>query len=320
MRRTQVAVVGGGPAGLAAAVASATAGAGTVLLDEQPEFGGQLRYRTGPVATRSGEEQRPSPLRATLLRDAMVAGVDLRPGSIAWGLFADNLLGVVDGSASYQLAAEAIVVATGSTDLALPFAGASLPGVFSARAIQILLNLYRVLPGRRFAVLGPGPEAAEVVNDIRLAGGEVVITHPANDAALLVAEGEVGVRAVAIDGTRHAVDIVVVAMGRQPDAALTLMAGCAATFAPEFGGWVAVVDDRLRTSEAGLLIAGDAAGTCDVSTALEEGRYAGASAAALLGLLSDAGLTDARRAYEASAPGRIAVRRGLEPTYAQPYE
>jgi sarcosine oxidase subunit alpha len=323
MRETQVAVVGGGPAGLSAAVTTARSGARTVLLEEQAELGGQLRYRTAASPLGIGPRRvgvRPWAMRADLINQARQAGVDLRPGALAWGVFEDNVLTVVEPATgeSYQLRAERVILATGSTDLPFPFLGGSLPGVFSARAVQLLLHVHRVLPGRRFVVLGDGPEAAEVANDVRQAGGEVVLHVNPTDPAAIAAEGAAGVEAFVLRGQRLAADVVVVAVGRQPDPQLALMAECAAGYSALLGGFVPVRDDRLVTTQPGILVAGDAAGLCDVPAALAEGTLAGVSAAAGLGLIKDAAVAAAGRELERVATGRLVAARAVQPAYRQP--
>ena len=317
----QVAVVGGGPAGLSAAIAAATAGARTVLIDEQAAPGGQLRYRSLEIAPDAAAAAlRPAALAAALRSEAEAAGVDLRSGTVAWGLFEADVLGVADERSAYLLRPDVIVLATGSTDRPLPLAGGSLPGVLSARAVQILLNRDRVLPGRRFAVLGTGDEAATVAAEIRLAGGDVIGPVDPGDGRAVSATGSDGVQAISIDGRHEETDVVVVAVGRQPDAALALMAGCAFGFDSAGQCHVPVLDDDLGTTDPRLLVAGDAAGVTDVATALAEGRFAGISAAAKLGLVDAAALGDARRAYQEACPERVAGRRRLRPTYVQRHE
>ena len=320
MKPAGVVVVGGGPAGLAAAVAAARVGAPVDLFDEHPVVGGQLRYRVSPltevVAPLSGASGLfPAALAEELATVAAADGVIVHPGTVVWGVFADNVLGVSDGTGTVRIQPERVIVATGSTDLPLPFAGATLPGVLTARAVQILIHVHRVRPGRRFVVLGGGPEAAEVAVDIARAGGTVVATFdPGDDPETVVATGDDGVTAVRLGhgAEAHTVeaDVLVIAIGRQPDAALVLMAECAVGYEAMFGGFVPVRDETLHTTDRRILVAGDAAGVCAVDVALAEGWIAGLSAAADLGCAVGDQLTDALTAYRLLHPKRDeAVRR-----------
>src|SRR5215204_2974885 len=163
--RVQVAVIGAGPAGLSAAIAAASAGAQVVLIDENQTSGGQLRYRSedliadelGGMASSSAD---------LLSQKAIQTGVEIRTNCRVWGLFDKRIIGVECGETSAAIAAERVLLATGSVDRSLPFPGGSLPGVFTARALQILLNEHRVRPGRRFALVGGGPVHSELVLDI----------------------------------------------------------------------------------------------------------------------------------------------------------
>jgi thioredoxin reductase/bacterioferritin-associated ferredoxin len=305
-----VVVVGGGPAGLEAATAAARSWTKTVLLDEQSSLGGRLRYRVSDVADENNTVALPDSLRTELIAAAAAADVDLRSNTVAWGLFEGNVLGIAGDRLGSRLTADMIVLTTGSTDLALPFAGASLPGIFSGRAIQILLHVHRVRPGRRIAVIGDGSDAAEVASDAELAGCEVLRISPRCEVR---AEGAGGVQTIVVDDRRHPIDVVAIAIGRQPDAALALMIGCALGHEATLGGLVPLLDDRFQTDHPGILVAGDAAGVCDVATARAEGRFAGISAAAALGLVSDEKLASARLAYESACGERIVARAGMKP-------
>lgn len=315
----EVLVVGGGPAGLAAAAAASRAGAGVLLVDENREMGGNLRYRVQPVAAAEGEPPvRPAELRAALVSAASDAGAELRSGIIVAGWYSGGKALLVEGDAARVVMPQVLVVTSGSTDLPFPFAGATLPGVFSARAMQILLNQWRVLPGQRFAVIGPPSEAQEVAVDIVLAGGEVVVQGVV-PAHLLRATGANGVQEFRVGDDRYDVDCVVVAMGRQPDAALATMAGAELGFDPQLGGLVPLLSERLEAT-ARVFVAGDAAGIGSVAAALVEGRLAGLAAAATLGKVDATSIVAARSAGSDELRWREAQRRALRPVHVQPYQ
>jgi pyruvate/2-oxoglutarate dehydrogenase complex dihydrolipoamide dehydrogenase (E3) component len=290
-----------------------------LLVDENRELGGNLRYRVQPLTASAGRPAvRPAELRAALLAAASGAGAALQAGVIVAGWYAGGKVLLVEGDAARVVSPLALIVATGSTDLPFPFAGATLPGVFSARGMQILLNQWRVLPGQRFAVIGPQSEAEEVTIDIALAGGEVVVQGVA-PAHLLSATGTDGVRTFRIGDERHDVDCVVVAMGRQPDAALATMAGAELGFGPQLGGLVPLLSEDLEATQS-IFVAGDAAGVGSVAAALAEGRLAGLAAAAALGKVDAAAVTAARSTGGDELRWREAQRRALRPVHVQPYQ
>jgi hypothetical protein len=315
-----IVVVGAGPAGLAAAAEAATAGASVVVLDEGAEPGGQLRHRVQPVAAAAGAPaERPNRLAERLVDAALAAGVRLRTSATIAGCFAGLELLVIEEGAPSRDVADALIVATGSTDLPYPFAGATYPGVFSARGLQILLNMHRVRPGRRFAIIGGAGDAEELAVDILLAGGDVVWSGIA-PAPFLRADGADGVRSLSVGQDHHVVDIIAIAVGRQADPALATMAGTPLAFAAELGGLLPRIDDRLQSPIGRMFVAGDAAGVGSVAAAIAEGRLAGIAAAASLGLASDADVTAVRAAGGPELAWRVARRSELPVVSVQPYQ
>ena len=151
------------------------------------------------------------------------------------GCFAGLELLVVEEGISSREVPDILIVTTGSTDLPYPFAGATYPGVFSARGLQILLNLHRVRPGRRVAIIGGAGDAEEIAVDIMLAGGEVVWSGIA-PAPFLRADGAQGVRGLTVGQDEYAVDVIAIAVGHQADPALATMAGTPLAFSRS---WVA---------------------------------------------------------------------------------
>jgi hypothetical protein len=315
-----IAVVGAGPAGLAAATEAANAGASVTVLDEQAEPGGQLRYRVQPVTVAAGSHaERPDRLAERLVDTALVAGVGFRTNATVAGCFAGLELLVLEDGVTSREVPDALIVATGSTDLPYPFAGATYPGVFSARGLQVLMNLHRVRPGRRFAIIGGAADADELAVDIMLAGGEVVWSGIA-PAPFLRADGAQGVRGVTVGQDHYAVDVIAIAVGRQADPALATMAGTPLAFSAELGGLIPLIDDRLRSPIDRMFVAGDAAGVGRVEAVISEGRLAGMAAAAALGLASDADVAAVRAAGGSELAWRLARRSALQPVSMQPYE
>ncbi len=316
----QIVVVGAGPAGLAAATEAAVAGASVLLLEERLEPGGRLRHRVQPVAAAPGANaERPDQLVERLVDGALSTGVEFRTNAIVAGCFGRNELLVIEDGLGMRVTADVLIVATGSTDLPYPFPGATFPGVFSGRGLQILLNELRVRPGRRFAVIGGGADAEELAVDIMLAGGEVVWSGVA-PGPFLRADGERGVYRLMVGQVAHVIDAIAIAVGRQPDPSLATMVGTPLAFSAELGGLIPQIDDRLQSPNGDLYVAGGAAGVGSVAASLAEGRLAGIAAAASLGLATG---DDVVAIYLDGGPElawRAATRASLQTVSVQPYE
>lgn len=310
MKSTDVAVVGAGPAGISAALAAAGSGAQVLLIDERGEIGGQLRWRLSP--TISGVpgldlEGAPGPeiARALASRIASTANLTAKTGAVAWGLFENNVLGISRADGAEELQASAVVLATGSTDVTMPFPGWTLPGVMTSRAVQIFMHVHRVLPGRRWAILGDTPEAAELAEDIERAGGEIVVRLA--DQEDIRASGANRLAHVESGNQVYEIDGLAIALGRQPDAELALQAIADVRFDWALGGYTALRDANGETTIPGLYIAGDAAGAGSIAEAVAEGRLAGLAAAEA----SAAAIEEARSGLDrvATEPRRAAVER-----------
>ncbi len=180
-----LAVVGAGPAGLAAAREVARRGATVAVFDEHPVTGGRLRCQLHP-AGRGWSSGRPK--AEELAEAARAAGARLLTETSVWGLFPRNGRGhggrpgpgpggwvlQCTGWHTGPVTARTVLVATGATEGALPVPGWTLPGVITAGAAQVLANVHRVLPGRRVLVVGLDPLGVAVARSLALAGAEVV--------------------------------------------------------------------------------------------------------------------------------------------------
>ncbi|WP_198369006.1 FAD-dependent oxidoreductase, partial [Roseomonas rosulenta] len=178
-----VAVLGGGPAGMAAATEAASRGARTVLLEESSLPGGQV-YRAAPAGFAMPQD---ADRRAgDALRSALSAsGADIRTGCRVWGLGGGPLVPAGDASAPFTLSAlgadgvpftvtaRALVLCCGTHERIIPFPGWTLPGVIGLAAATILLKAQGVLPGRRVVVAGVGPLLYAVAAKVLAGGGAV---------------------------------------------------------------------------------------------------------------------------------------------------
>ena len=191
MAQYELAVVGAGPAGLAAALAAADAGVRVVLLDSAPEAGGQFYRQTA----RQLHARRPQRLyhawstwerlrdrlaahraaeRITFLADRHVWHVE--PG------FAVHALIGPEQQASETVTADALILATGGYERVLPFPGWTLPGVLTAGGAQAMLKAGLVLPGRRAVVVaGTGPLLLPVAAGLAAAGADVAGLYDSAD-------------------------------------------------------------------------------------------------------------------------------------------
>jgi sarcosine oxidase, subunit alpha len=181
-----VLVVGAGPAGLAAALVAAEAGARVILCDEQAEFGGSLLTETTAMI-----ERKPAGawLAETVAALAKHPRVTLLPRTTAFGYFAHNMVGlaerVTDHIANapahlprerlWQVRAQEVVLATGALERPLVFPHNDRPGVMLADAARTYLNRYGVRAGRRAVIATAHDSAYRAALDLHTGGVEVTM-------------------------------------------------------------------------------------------------------------------------------------------------
>ncbi|MCH7509817.1 MAG: (2Fe-2S)-binding protein [Proteobacteria bacterium] len=164
-----VAVIGGGPAGLSAALSAAGAGAGVVLIEEAAMLGGALNY------ARFQRER--SEIQS--LRDDLVARVQandnirILAGATCTGWFTDNWLAIGRSNRLYKLRAKYVIACTGSVEQTMVFRNNDLPGVLPASGVQRLLRLYAVRPGKQAVVATANAEGYDAALDLLAAGVSV---------------------------------------------------------------------------------------------------------------------------------------------------
>ncbi len=320
-------VIGGGPAGMAAAALAARAGVSTVLFDENPGLGGQIYRAIGssPVKQRAvlgedywaGEE---------LAKEARDSGALVVTGATVWSLDPQRLVGVLIGGKARLVEARRVIIATGAMERPFPVPGWTLPGVMTAGAVQTMLKAQGLLPAGRTVLAGSGPLLWLLAAQILRAGGrveamldttprrnwllaaphvpdfllspywakglallrEVKAKVPVHRASRLEAVGEDRLREVAWDGGRLPADLLLLHQGVVPNVNLANAAGAAHEWNERQLCFQPVLDEEFGTTVPGIAVAGDGAGIGGGTAAAERGRLA--AIAAVRALRPDAAL------------------------------
>lgn len=315
--RYELAVVGAGPAGLAAATTAAEAGCRVALLDSAAAVGGQFWRGTDPRAS--------------------LSAVDVMTGSAVWFVSAGPTTGLAAGFVVHlqgggTVTADRLVLATGAYDRALPFPGWDLPGVVTPGAAQALLKRSGVRIGNRVVIAGAGPFLLPVAGALVTAGVEVAGVYEAGDVsryartlrtvtgarkklreaaryaatlarhrvpyharyAVIAAHGVASVSSVEVGrldrsgglvpGTVREIecDAVAVGYGFTPRLELPLALGCATRLDCD-GNLVVTVDVAGQTSVPDVYAAGEVTGVGGAALAEVEGRLVGAGVAVAAG-------------------------------------
>lgn len=300
----EVVVVGAGPAGLAAACASAENGCRTALVDDTPWLGGQIwrgqqAHPTHPQAARWVERFRHS--KAVLLDQCTVLG----PGG-------PSLLLAEHSAGPRQIEWERLILATGARELFLPFPGWTLPGNFGPGGLQSLAKNGWPVTGQRIVLAGSGPLLLAVGGGLRKMGANIISINEQAPWSRLVSFGagllrwpaklaqaarlrwtlrgtpfRCGVWPVAADGAEQVrsvtlsdgrrqwaeeCDLLACGFGLAPNVELPLALGC------QLDNGFVKVDPWQAGSVAGVYGAGELTGIGGADAALVEGLIAGLAA------------------------------------------
>lgn len=166
-----LAIIGAGPAGMAAAAEAGKLGLATVLIDEQEEAGGQI-YRAierAPLADKGilGSDY----YKGRLLLEAMQAShIDYLHSTSVWDVEENLTLNVSHHGRSRQIRARRLLIATGAQERPVPFTGWTLPGVMTCGAAQVLLKSSALVPPAPLVLAGSGPLLLLIASQLSNAG------------------------------------------------------------------------------------------------------------------------------------------------------
>ncbi len=320
MKQVEILVVGGGPAGLCAAINAAQAGAKVLILERDEKLGGQLIKQTHMFF---GSEKQHASVRgidiARILLDRIheLENIEILVNATVLAIYDDGVVnGEIDGK-YVKIKPQKIIVSTGASEKTLAFPNNDLPGIYGAGAVQTLMNVYGVKPGNSVLMLGAGNIGLIVSYQLMQAGVKVkaildaapqiggYLVHASkvrrmgvpiytgytvkeahgNDSLERVTIVELDENWNQVNGTEmdFDVDVLCISVGLSPLGELLWQAGCEMKYVGQLGGFVPVRTEMLETTVEGIFIAGDVCGVEEATSAMVEGYLAGLAAAESLG-------------------------------------
>ena len=317
---TDILIIGGGPAGLCAALQASKYHVRVTILERYHQLGGQLVKQTHRFFGSKDEGAGDRGIHiAQLLQNKVNHNkmIDVRTNAVVLGIYDDHTITFEENGIYEKIIADSMIIATGASEKMLPFEGNDLPGVFGAGAAQTLMNLYGVKPAEKVLMVGAGNIGLIVTYQMLQAGVEVVAIIDAADhiGGYMVHASKVrrlGVpiymrttikeaigknyveKAIihnlddhfnSISGTEQelGVDAVCLAVGLTPLTELLRHLECKMKFIHMLGGFVPIHDKYMETTVQNVFVAGDASGVEEASSAMLEGCIAGLSAVISLG-------------------------------------
>jgi NADPH-dependent 2,4-dienoyl-CoA reductase/sulfur reductase-like enzyme len=351
----ELAIIGAGPAGMAAAVLAGELGLDTVLVDEQNSPGGQIYRaieRAEPDTPLGPDYLAGRPLAAAL----RASHVDYRPNTTLWHIDTDGTLFLENAGRTESVTARRVLLGTGAIERPVPIPGWTLPGVMTAGAAQTLLKTADLVPEGRVVLAGQGPLLYLVATELVRAGappGAILETAPLDNyldaarrvrslwpgrrlltrglalvaalkrASVPIRRGVRGIRAVGWrrvdrvfwEGGELAADYLLLHEGVIPNIQITLALQLRHEWDEAQLCWRPALDAWGQTSLPNIAVAGDAGGIAGGEAAVLTGRLAALDAALWLGHIGEADRDGRARPIRAALDRERALRPFLDSLY-----
>jgi len=317
MIRRDCIIVGGGPAGLSAAKVALDAGMTVTIIERFNRLGGQLIKQTHKFfgSKLQYAKTRGFDIAKTLIDDleAYNQQLEIRLDATCVALYPDKVLTVYQNGKYMKYTGQSVIIATGASEKILAFENNDLPGIYGAGAIQTLMNIYGIQPGKEVVMVGSGNIGLIVAYQLIQAGVHVkcVLEAASTIGGYLVHASKIkrlgvdiltnktvkkalgkdrleGIITVdlddqwqAIPGTEKEIktDVLCISVGLSPLHQLLSMGGATMLDVSELGGLVPKKNCDYETSIDHVYACGDVTGIEEASSAMVEGRICGLMAA-----------------------------------------
>lgn len=305
-----VVIIGGGPAGLSAAITLKKYGVSPLIVEQNPLLGGQLIKQTHKFF---GSEREKAGTRGIKIASEMIntikeENIENFANSAVFGFYPPNTIGVFKKNQFVKIKSKYFIFATGAAEKMIPFPGNDIPGVFGAGAAQTLMNVFGIKPGKSILMVGAGNVGLIVSYQMLQAGINVkgVIEALPNIGGYFVHAAKLrrfnvpiltSTTVKEVNGNKHVeqavtvgldkkfneipgtektwdVDTVCLSTGLIPSVTLLAQAGCQLKYVPSLSGYVPIRNRFLETSLKNTFVAGDIDGIEEASTAMIEGATA----------------------------------------------
>ena len=319
-----LAIIGAGPAGMAAAVEARALGLSVLVVDEQAAPGGQV-FRAVEAAHADRTLGADYSAGLGLVQSFRRSGAAFRPGTTLWHL--DPAEGVLSLSPGGPVQARRVLLATGAQERPVPIPGWTLPGVMGMGAAQIMLKTAGAAPVLGVETTPKGRLGAALRAGGWFAGRGLLLKGLAllaeargipriRAATGLRAEGEGRVQRLCWDGGAVECETLLLHEGVVPATHISLALGLEHAWDPAQQCWRPVVDAFGAASHPNVAVAGDGSGIGGWQAAMAAGQLAALDAARRLGRLTADGLAHRAGPVLRMRAQALAARPFLDALYA----